>query len=56
MIKINTYYIYNRVWQTEKAVHVSAAIKHLAGKERGKWQQVCSNGKVQQDEYPAEFQ
>lgn len=44
------------MWPTEKAVHVSAAIKHLTGKEWGKWQQVCSNGKVQQDECAAELQ
>lgn len=56
VIKINTQYKCNSVWQTEKAVHVSAAIKRLAGKEWGKWQQVCSNGKIQHDEHLAEFQ
>lgn len=56
MIQKNTRYKSNSVWQTEKAVHVSAAIKHLAGKEWGKWQQVCSNGKIQHDEHPAELQ
>lgn len=56
VIKINTQYKCNSMWQTEKAVHVSAAIKRLAGKEWGKWQQVCSNGKIQHDEYLAEFQ
>lgn len=33
MIKMNTYHMCNSVQQKEKAVYVSAAIKHLAGKE-----------------------
>lgn len=37
MIKMNTYHMCNSVQQKEKAVYVSAAIKHLAGKEWSKW-------------------